>query len=48
MIFNCGGDRSVAGSKMATGPLTVSVVHYKEGHMSTGGAIAFHLQRRTT
>jgi hypothetical protein len=29
-IFNCGGARCMAGSKTATGPLTVSVVHYRE------------------
>lgn len=29
-IFNCGGVRCMAGSKTATGPLTVSVVHYRE------------------
>ena len=38
-IFNCGGARSIAGSKTATGPLTVSVVHYREryenGYMCT-------------
>jgi hypothetical protein len=41
MIFSCGGDRSAAGSNIATGPLTVSVVHYGEGHMSTGGQLGF-------
>ncbi len=29
-IFNCGGARCIAGSKTATGPLTLSVVHYRE------------------
>ncbi|SRR6266404_4563980 len=29
-IFNCGGARCMAGSRTATGPLTVCVVHYRE------------------
>jgi|SRR6266850_1104173 len=36
-IFTCGGARCIPGSKMAIGPLTVSVVHWKErNNMRTG------------
>ena len=40
-IFNCGGARCMAGSNTATGPLTVSVVHYRESNVRMDIRISF-------
>jgi hypothetical protein len=49
--FQLWGIRSVAGSNMATGPPTVSVVHYDSTKRDVIGeyrcAVAFRCQRRT-
>ncbi|KAH9033721.1 hypothetical protein EDB83DRAFT_1830602 [Lactarius deliciosus] len=45
-IFNCGGARCVVGSTIATGSLTISVVHYRENDMRIDAGVSTDHVRR--